>query len=54
MLHQIRKILHDLAVFAPIWENAMIRGDGPRVQEGALTLTPSYPLLAGRRAELRP
>ena len=46
MLHQIQKILHDRVVFAPIWENALIRGVGPRVEEGGLTLIPSYPYSA--------
>jgi peptide/nickel transport system substrate-binding protein len=46
MLHQIQKILHERVVFAPIWENGFIRGVGPRVDEGALTLIPSFPYSA--------
>ncbi len=46
LLHQIQKILHERVVFAPIWENGFIRGVGPRVEEAALTLIPSFPYLA--------
>ena len=46
MLHQIQKILHDRVVFAPIWENGFIRGVGPRVEEGGLTLIPAFPYSA--------
>ena len=46
MLHQIQRILHDRVVFAPIWENGFIRGVGPRVEEPALTLIPSFPYSA--------
>jgi peptide/nickel transport system substrate-binding protein len=46
LLHQIQKILHERVVFAPIWENGFIRGVGPRVEEAALTLIPSFPYSA--------
>jgi peptide/nickel transport system substrate-binding protein len=46
MLHQIQRLLYDRVVFAPIWENALIRAFGPRVEESALTLIPSYPYAA--------
>jgi peptide/nickel transport system substrate-binding protein len=46
MLHQIQRILHDRVVFAPIWENGFIRGVGPRVEEGGLTLIAAYPYSA--------
>jgi peptide/nickel transport system substrate-binding protein len=46
LLHQIQRILHERTVFAPIWENGFIRGVGPRVEEPALTLIPSYPYSA--------
>ena len=52
MLHQIQKLLHDRAVFAPIWENGFIRGVGPRVEEAALALIPFYPYSA-RYEDLR-
>jgi peptide/nickel transport system substrate-binding protein len=46
MLHQIQRLLHDRVVFAPIWENAFIRGVGPRVEESGLALIPSFPYSA--------
>jgi ABC-type transport system substrate-binding protein len=46
LLHQTQRILYDRVVFAPVWENALIRGYGPRVEEGALTPIPSYPYSA--------
>jgi len=46
LLHQAQRILHDRAVFAPIWENGFIRGVGPRIEEPALTLIPYFPYSA--------
>jgi ABC-type transport system substrate-binding protein len=46
LLDQIQKILHDRIVFAPIWENAFLRGVGPRVEESGLALIPSFPYSA--------
>jgi ABC-type transport system substrate-binding protein len=46
LLHQIQRILHERVVYAPIWENGFIRGVGPRVEEGALTLIPAFPYSA--------
>ncbi len=46
LLHQIQKILFERVIFAPIWENAFIRGAGPRVQEGGLELIPAFPYSA--------
>src|SRR5205809_827751 len=46
LLHQIQRILHERVVFVPIWENGFIRGVGPRAEEPALTLIPSYPYSA--------
>jgi peptide/nickel transport system substrate-binding protein len=46
MLHQIQRILSEKKIFAPIWENGFIRGVGPRVEEPALTLIPSFPYSA--------
>jgi ABC-type transport system substrate-binding protein len=43
LLDQIQKILHERVIYAPIWENAFIRGVGPRVEEPGLTLIPSFP-----------
>jgi peptide/nickel transport system substrate-binding protein len=46
LLHQIQRIIHDRVVFAPIWDNAFVRGVGPRVEEPALSLIPAYPYSA--------
>ena len=46
MLVQIQRILFDRVIFAPIWENALLRASGPRVEEGGLTLIPAYPYSA--------
>ena len=46
LLHQIQRILHDQVVFAPIWENALISGFGPRVEEPAIGLIPAFPYSA--------
>jgi peptide/nickel transport system substrate-binding protein len=46
MLFQIQRLLHDRHVFAPVWENGFIRGVGPRLEEPALALIPSYPYTA--------
>ena len=46
LLHQLQWLVHDRALFAPVWENGFIRGIGPRVEEAALTLIPSYPYSA--------
>jgi peptide/nickel transport system substrate-binding protein len=43
LLDQIQKILHERVIYAPIWENAFIRGVGPRVEEPGLALIPSFP-----------
>jgi peptide/nickel transport system substrate-binding protein len=46
LLHQIQRLLADRVVFAPVWENAFIRGVGPRVEEPALNLIPYFPYSA--------
>ena len=46
LLHQIQRILFEKKIFAPIWENGFIRGVGPRAEEPALALIPSYPYSA--------
>ena len=42
ILHRIQQLIHDKAVFAPIWELAFINGHGPRVAESGLTLITSH------------
>jgi len=42
-LHRVQQLIHDKAMFAPIWELAFINGHGPRVAESGLTLIPAHP-----------
>jgi peptide/nickel transport system substrate-binding protein len=43
ILHRIQQMIHDRAMFAPIWELAFLNGHGPRVAESGLTLIPGHP-----------
>ena len=43
ILHRIQQMLHERAVFAPIWELAFLNGHGPRVAESGLTLIAGHP-----------
>ena len=52
MLYQIQRIVQERVVFAPIWENGFIRAFGPRMEEAALNLIPSFPY-AGPPEDLR-
>ena len=45
-LQRIQQMLHERAVFAPIWELAFLNGHGPRVAESGLTLIPGHPYSA--------
>jgi peptide/nickel transport system substrate-binding protein len=38
MLHRIQQLIHDKAVYAPIWELGFIHAQGPRVAESGLGL----------------
>jgi peptide/nickel transport system substrate-binding protein len=38
MLHRVQQLVHDKAMFAPIWELAFLNGVGPRVEESGLGL----------------
>jgi peptide/nickel transport system substrate-binding protein len=42
LLHQIQRLMHDKAMFAPIWELAFINAYGPRVAESGLGLIPLF------------
>ena len=46
MLHRIQQLMHERAMFAPIWDIVTIHGHGPRVAEPALGLIASYPFSA--------
>ena len=46
ILHRIQQLVHDKAMFAPIWASAALTGVGPRVEESALGLIAGYPFSA--------
>jgi peptide/nickel transport system substrate-binding protein len=41
-LHRIQQLIHDKAMFAPIWLNAGLSGLGPRVEESGIGVIPGY------------
>ena len=41
-LHRIQQLMHERAMFAPIWEIAVLNAYGPRVAEPALSLIPGH------------
>ena len=43
ILHRIQQLIHEKAMFAPIWELAFLNGHGPRVAESGLTLIAGHP-----------
>jgi peptide/nickel transport system substrate-binding protein len=46
MLHKIQQLVHERAIFAPIWQLAFINGTGPRVGESGLGLIAGHPYSA--------
>ena len=42
-LHRIQQLIHEKAMFAPIWQLAAMGGFGPRVEESGLGLIAAYP-----------
>ncbi len=42
ILHRVQQIMHERAMFAPIWDVASLHGYGPRVAEPGLGLIDSY------------
>jgi peptide/nickel transport system substrate-binding protein len=42
LLHRMQQLVHERAIFAPIWELAFLNGVGPRVEESGLGLIPGY------------
>ena len=42
-LHRIQQLMHDKAMFAPIWQLAAMGGFGPRVAESGLGLITGFP-----------
>ena len=46
MLHRIQQLIHEKAMFAPLWELVSLNGVGPRVDESGFGLIPGYPYSA--------
>jgi peptide/nickel transport system substrate-binding protein len=42
ILHRMQQLIHERAMFAPIWELAFLHGVGPRVEESGLGLLTPY------------
>jgi peptide/nickel transport system substrate-binding protein len=42
LLHRIQQLIHDKAMFAPLYELAFVNGVGPRVEESGLGLIAGY------------
>ena len=42
ILHRMQQLVHERAMFAPIWELAFLNGVGPRVEESGLGLLAGY------------
>jgi len=42
LLHRAQQLVHDKAIFAPIWELAFMNGHGPRLAESGLGLITDY------------
>jgi peptide/nickel transport system substrate-binding protein len=36
MLHRIQQLIHDKAMYAPVWELGFVHASGPRVADPAL------------------
>ena len=45
-LQRIQQLIHDKAMFAPIWQLAFINGYGPRMAESGLALIAGHPYSA--------
>jgi peptide/nickel transport system substrate-binding protein len=45
-LYRIQQLVHDKAMFAPLWEPAILIGVGPRVEDAGLGLIAGYPYSA--------
>jgi peptide/nickel transport system substrate-binding protein len=43
MLQRIQQLMHDKAMYLPIWQLALLQGYGPRVAESGLGLIADYP-----------
>src|SRR5213078_2807175 len=41
-LHRIQQLVHDKAIYAPIWQLAFLNGVGPRVEHSGLGVIPGF------------
>jgi peptide/nickel transport system substrate-binding protein len=41
-LHRIQRLVHDNAIYAPIWQLAFLNGVGPRVEHSGLGVIPGF------------
>jgi len=46
ILHKMQQMLHERAVYAPLWQLAFLNGQGPRVEESGLGLIGGHPYTA--------
>jgi len=46
ILHRMQQMVHDRAMYAPIWQLAFINGVGPRVAESGFGRIPGFPYTA--------
>jgi peptide/nickel transport system substrate-binding protein len=46
ILHQMQQIVHERAIYAPIWQLGFINGVGPRVAESGFGRIPGFPYTA--------
>ena len=46
ILHKMQQIVHERAIYAPIWQLAFINGVGPRVAESGFGRIPGFPYTA--------
>jgi peptide/nickel transport system substrate-binding protein len=46
ILHRLQQLVHDKAIFAPIWQQAFISGVGPKVGESGFGLIAGFPYTA--------
>jgi peptide/nickel transport system substrate-binding protein len=42
ILHRMQQLIHERAMFVPIWDLAFLHGVGPRVEESGLGLIPAF------------
>jgi peptide/nickel transport system substrate-binding protein len=46
LLHQIQRMVHERAMFAPLYELSPLAGVGPRVEQAGVGLLPGFPYVA--------